>query len=476
MSAVTTFNAAPTQAGGRMVASYMVPGLYVEDHEIAVPLDWRGVDINDPAQVLAARDSRSLTLFYRVVTAAQNRHRDVPTLVFLQGGPGGKSPRPESVDSVAWISEAAKNFRIVLPDQRGTGRSSSVSGSVIERVGAVGFHGLSGAQAQADYLQRFFADSIVRDFEWVRRADFGARKWVTLGQSYGGFLTLTYLSLFPEALVASFTTGGIPAVPAQAEELYRHTYEKLQLKINTFYERYPQDKEILARIAARVARGDVKLPNGDILSVKRLQSLGSSFGMKPSFEQLHWLLDDAFDADGNLSTQFLQGVFARTTSYGDELYWTLQEGIYQDGSDSGRCEPTNWAAQRVLNEHADLYAPQHDPLMFTGEMALPWMFEEDSALKPFAQAEQLLQASTNWGKIYDENQLAHNEVPLTSAVYFEDMYVPQELSLRTLSHIPNSQAWVTNSYQHDGVRETSSVFAHLLELASARGALEELGM
>ena len=444
--------------------NYYVPGLHVEDHDITVPLDWRGIDPYNAKAVEERCDQACLTLFYRVVCDPTKVHEDLPLLIFLQGGPGGKSPRPLNPTSDGWIAEAIKHFRVVLPDQRGTGRSSQISGAVISRIGD--------ARRQCDYLKHFLADSIIRDFEYLRLTAFAGRPWVSEGQSYGGFLTLTYLSFFPEALLASFTTGGIPAVPANDDELYRHTYDKCEMKNRAYFERYPQDRALLDDIADRLSVGDVKLPNGDPFSVERLQSLGQSFGMKPSFEKVHWMLDGAFDGDGNISDGFTNEVFAATTAYGDELYWTLQEGIYMDGGDSGSCAAPNWAAQREL-EARPQFSAHARPLLFTGEMNYPWRFVEDSALRPFRDAEDVFMTSTDWGKIYDLEQLEHNRVPLTSAVYYNDMYVPRELSMRTLSHIPNSHPWVTTDFEHDGVHG-DYVFRHLFELATARGDLEFL--
>lgn len=65
------------------------------------------------------------------------------------------------------IEEAIKHFRVVLPDQRGTGRSSRVDTHVIEGMDGDG-------KAGAAFLKRFLADSIVRDFEHLRRTEFGA--------------------------------------------------------------------------------------------------------------------------------------------------------------------------------------------------------------------------------------------------------------------------------------------------------------
>jgi pimeloyl-ACP methyl ester carboxylesterase len=42
-------------------------------------------------------------------------------------------------------------------------------------------------------LRHFRADSIVRDLELIREQLAAGKRWSTLGTSYGGFITLTYL-------------------------------------------------------------------------------------------------------------------------------------------------------------------------------------------------------------------------------------------------------------------------------------------
>lgn len=442
-----------------MLAEYYVPGLHVQDHAIEVPLDWQG---HVPGQGF---DGRHLSLFYREVCAPEHVHDDLPLLLFLQGGPGGASPRPLSPDSDGWIAEAIKHFRIILPDQRGTGRSSHVDGSLISAMEP---------EQGAWYLKRFLADSIVRDFEHLRRTQFAGRQWVTLGQSYGGFLTLSYLSLFPDAIAAAFTTGGIPHVPADATEVYEHTFPRMQAKSEQFYARYPQDRARVAALADRLADGGVQLPNGDPFTVERLQTLGSSFGMKPSFERVHWLLDGAFAADDGtadaaspIADDFLADVVAATASH--PLYWPLQEFIYADGELE---RPIDWAAQRVRDTMPQ-FSVDARPLLFTGEAAFPWMFEQEHALQPFRGAVELMMSDTHFGKIYDAGQLARNEVPLQAAVYVDDMYVDSTLSLDTLAHVGNSHYWATNEFEHDGVHG-GKVFAHLYREALDRGDLAAL--
>ena len=474
------------------LASYYLPGLYVEDHSIDVPLDWRGLEpmllaMGDtmrrgafPAPIPGAPES--IKLFYRVLCAPENVGRELPLLVFLQGGPGGAGPRVTSPTSDGWIEEAVKHFRVVLPDQRGTGRSSRVDRHVIERIGeaaqAAGTDPDAAARAQADYLKRFLAASIVRDFEYLRLVAFEGARWVTLGQSYGGFLTLTYLSFYGASVAASFTCGGIPHVPASATEVYAHTFPRMVAKTEEFYRRYPGDAECVAALADRLSAGDVTLPDGSPFTVKRLQLMGSRFGMKPAFEQMHNMLDTAFaGGDGSvpsdpmsatLSDGFLQAALNLTSTADNPLYWTLQEFIYSDGT----CAPINWAAEHEYAAHPE-FDTEVRPLMFTGEAMFPWMFDEMPELRAFVPAMNLLMEDTDFDRIYDPARLAANEVPLQAAVYFDDLYVDSGLQLDTLSHVGNTHAWVTNEFEHDGLHG-SKVFKHLYEEALCRGDLEGL--
>ena len=441
------------------LAQYYVPGRYIEDHAIDVPLDWRG---DTPGKTVSGETIR---LFYRVVCEAGHEQEDLPLLLFLQGGPGGAGPRPMGHDGGdAWLAEALKHFRVVLPDQRGTGRSSRIDSHAMRRI--------EGAPAQAEYLKRFLADSIIRDFEHLRLTAFGGRKWVTLGQSYGGFLTLSYLSLFPQGLAACFTNGGIPHVPADPDDVYAHTFPRMESKTMQYYARYPQDRERVAAVADRVAQGGVALPNGDPLTVERIQTLGGGFGMKPSFEQIHWLFDEAFvDGDGSadssspLSDEFLTHVMDTTASR--PLYWPLQEFIYADGELE---HPVNWAAQRAYDTRPQ-FSVSARPLLFTGEAIFPWMFRQEQALHPFAAAMDILMQDTHFGKIYDADQLARNEVPLQATVYVDDMYVDSTLQLDTLSRVGNSHYWATNEYEHDGLRTDPRVFTREYREALGRGDL-----
>lgn len=476
-----------------LLARYHLPGLYCEDHSIEVPLDWRGREVgsSELARASAAQAphpafaNETIRLFYRTLCLPENAERDLPLLVFLQGGPGGAGPRILDASTDGWIAEAVKHFRVVLPDQRGTGRSSRVDGHTMRRVAAAAAAlGEDPARLQADYLKRFLADSIVRDFEYLRTVELHAGPWVTLGQSYGGFLTLTYLSTFPEGVAASFTCGGIPHVPASASEVYEHTFPRMMAKTCGWYERYPEDERRCSLIADRLAAGGVTLPDGSPLSVRRFQLVGGGLGMKPAPERLHNLLDLAFaDGDGSvdaalaaaggsptqveLSDGFLHQALEMTATPSNPLYWTLQEFIYADGE---MASPIRWAAAHEAERHPE-FSESSRPLMLFGEAMFPWMFEEDPALVPFGPAMDVLMEDTSFGRLYDEGQLAANEVPLQAAVYFDDAYVDSGMQLDTLSHVANSHAWVTNEYEHDGLHGPD-VFRHLFAEARDRGDLD----
>ena len=427
-----------------LLATHRIPGLVLRDHSFTLPLDH------------SAPDGEQIEVFAREAVAPRHEHANLPWLCFFQGGPGGKSPRPTGAEG--WIMRAADEFRVLLLDQRGTGRSTPATRQTILKRGD--------AAAQADYLRHFRADAIVRDAEAIRQALAGpGSRWSILGQSYGGFCALTYLSLAPNGLREALITGGIPPVFATADEVYRHTYPLIRAKNELYFARYPADQERLHAIAAHLDTHDVRLPNGDPLTVRTLQTVGQPFGMSDGFEAVHWLLDEAFakSADGPvLSDTFLKGVFDQTSFAVGPLYAVLHEAIYAEGT------ATNWAAERVRAEFPEFAYDPGRPFRFTGEMIYPWMFDDDSALRPLQPAAELLAQRADWPRLYDPEQLRRNEVPVAAAVYYNDMYVARALSEQTAAQLGSCRLWVTSEYEHNGLRADGAVIFGRL-LAMARG-------
>ena len=417
-------------------------GLVARDHFVDVPLDH------------ARPDGETLQVYARELRAAEKVDDDLPWLLFLQGGPGGQSPRP--LERTGWLAEAVKDYRVLLLDQRGTGRSSPVTDRTPAR--------FADAAALAEYLGYFRADAIVRDAELLRAHVADGAKWTTLGQSYGGFITFCYLSLAPEGLAKCLITGGIPGITATAEDVYRHTWPRVIAKNREWRRRYPEDQAVLNRIrdaiVARPADDPIRLPNGDPLTVRRLQSFGHGFGMSTGYADVHYWLEEAFEGD-EVANAFLAEFERRTGHLDQPLYAILQEVIYCSGTAS------NWAAERIRAGVPEVATDAPD-LMFTGEMKESWIFRDEAAMVAFAEAMELLNARSDWPALYDLDVLARNQVPVAAAVYFDDLYVDSTLSLQTAARVPNVRAWVTNEYEHNGLRADDRVFRHLHDLATGR--------
>lgn len=426
-----------------IVSEHTIPGMHIRDHRVAVPLDW-----SNPS-------GATIDVFAREVVDPARKNEALPLLCFLQGGPGGKSPRPTR-GGPSWLLEALKTYRVILPDQRGTGRSTAVDTATISRFDD---------EAGADYLACFRADSIVNDLEHLRKTVFGGQRWQTLGQSYGGFITLTYLSHAPEGLSACYIAGGIPGLHPNAEQVYHHTYPRVRAKNASYYKRYPGDAALTARLADFIEGNDVRLPDGDRLTVRRLQSVGLDFGMAHGFENIHWLVDEAF-ADTNedrLSDQFLASVMDLTSYHGNPLFAAIHEAIYGHGEGA-----TAWAAQRLQADYPEFDAAAR-PLLFTGEMIYPWMFEEIASLRPFRGAAEALARRVLDNRLYNPDRLAQNEVPVAAAIYHDDMYVDAGLSLQTAHAVGNLDFWITNEFEHDGIRQSGAVFERLTAMVAQKG-------
>ncbi|MDI2126569.1 alpha/beta fold hydrolase [Yinghuangia seranimata] len=419
----------------------MNPAYATTDHTFTVPLDH------------AAPDGQTIEVFAREVVDPARVGEELPWLAFLQGGPGGKSPRP-SVGTPGWLAEALKTHRVLLLDQRGTGRSTPVTAREAAR---------TDPKELADRLAHHRADAIVADAELIRRQLCGDTPWETLGQSYGGFITLTYLSQAPEGLRACYVTGGLPGLTATADEVYARTYPRVRDRVREFYERYPEDIARVRKIADLLTANDVRLPDGDRLTARRFRSLGLVLGMGDGFERTHWWLDEALTSDGELSDTFLYQVMAQTGLIDNPLFAVVHEAVYGQGAGA-----TAWSAQRLLADHPE-FADDADPLLFTGEMIYPWMFEEIAGLRPFAEAAEILAARTDWAPLYDPARLAANTVPLAAVVYHGDMYVDAELSLETARGIGASKVWVTNEWEHDGGHASGGrILARLRAMAAGR--------
>jgi hypothetical protein len=106
--------------------------------------------------------------------------------------------------------------------------------------------------------------------------------------------------------------------------------------------------------------------------------------------------------------------------------------------------------------------------MFTGEHVFPWMFEDYAALRPLREAADLL-ATLEWPKLYDASRLGTCTVRAAAAVYADDMYVERSFSEETAELVPSLRIWLTNEYEHNGLRaDGSRILDRLIKLARDR--------
>jgi pimeloyl-ACP methyl ester carboxylesterase len=399
----------------------LIPGLVLIDHELEVPLDH-----SDPG-------GEKITVFAREV--AEPEGRDKPFLVFFQGGPGFEAFRPTgNPRGPGFLDRALKDFRWLLLDQRGTGRSTPVDGS-----------------ESAEHLKHFRADSIVRDAELLREA-LGVERWSILGQSFGGFCVFAYLSIAPGGLREALVTGGTPPLGRPVDDVYSATWARMAERNRRYYTRFPEDRARMLDIVARLEASDVRLPGGDRLTARRMRTHGNKLGMSDGPEALHYILELPFGSPAFLHDGGDELGIAR-----NPIYAILHESCYADGS------ITDWSAERTRPAEFD----EH-PEWFTGEHILPWVFDDYGALQRSRETAHEL-AAVDWPRLYDEAVLRANTVPVAAAIYTEDLYVERAFSEETAALVRGMRAWVTSEYDHNGLRaDGERILDRLLDLARGR--------
>jgi pimeloyl-ACP methyl ester carboxylesterase len=412
------------------LSTHTVNDFLVIEHSWDIPVDH-------------AEPHETIAVFAREVVRRDRESAGVPWLVFLQGGPGFEATRPAG--SFGWVARAAQDYRVLLVDQRGTGRSSAVDAEGLVRRGS--------AEAQAVYLRHFRADAIVRDCEFIRR-ELGIEQWSVLGQSFGGFCLLHYLSAYPESLREGYFTGGVPPIDRTPDEIYRTTYGRTLDRNTAYYERYPQDLDRVRTIMQRLGSEKVYLPSGDVLTPNRYRTLGHLLGMSTGAEEIHYLVERGLDYWA------LRGIENAQKWDTNPIYHVLHESSYANG------HRTQWSAHRLRAEF-----PQFDsdelPYL-TCEHVYPWQLDEWQRLQPLKAVAELL-AEEPWPVLYDTERLSGNTVPCAAAVYAYDPYVDCAYSEETAATVPGINLWITPDHDHDALRVVgASILDQLFEMTKTR--------
>lgn len=404
--------------------------LTVQDHTITVPLVW-----DQPA------DARTIEVTASVISREDGER--LPYLVYLQGGPGHEAPVAfHAPTGPMWLDAALRHYRVVMLDQRGTGRSTPVGDGDLAR----------GTDALVEHLTHLRADSIVRDCEAMRE-HLGGSEWNVLGQSFGGFTTVAYLSTHAASLDTVYFTGGLTAVGRHPDEVYSLTYDKMRAASLAYYRRFPEHRDRMRRLADLAAAGRVELPTGEVVSVSRLRSLGMLLGTNDGWQTLWSVLQQ--DAGTNAFRHDLAA--ALPFSARNPLYYVIHESSFADG------HATDWSAERVEPEDfAD------DPTLLTGEHVRREWLDTVPGLRPWREV-ALRTAEVEWPRLYDAKALQASGARGAAAVYVGDVYVPLEFSLETAALLPEVRTFVTSEFEHNGLR-AGDVLERLIDLAHDRRA------
>lgn len=429
----------------------LYPSVIAKNHHFQVPLNYQAAP-NDESSA-----SEQIEVFARELVTKENEAKDLPFLVYFQGGPGFGSPRPTGHGG--WIKRALQEFRVLLLDQRGTGLSTCITTQTLNQ---------DTPEAQAEYMTHFRADSIVQDAEFIRKeliGDAQDSKWSILGQSFGGFCCLNYLSSFPESLEEVFITGGIPSLSRHADDVYRSTYKTVKQKNELFFAQFPQAQNICKDVAAHLESHDIRLVNGQRITVEQFQQIGLELGGTGGAQAILYLLEQAFitiNGQKVLSDNFLNSFYKSISFHNNPIFAILHEAIYCQHSAS------NWSAQRILESDYPEFnydSAKEKEFLFTGEMIYPWMFDQFESLKPMKEAAEILATKSDWPMLYDVEKLANNTVPVGAAVYYNDMYVDIAYSMETIEQVANIHPWISNEYEHNGLRmDGDKVLSKLIDL------------
>ncbi len=390
------------------------------DHRLTVPLDY-----SEPT-------GPTIEAFAREVVAEGGTNR--PVLIFLQGGPGHESPRPTvRPANPAWLGRALQDYRVLLLDQRGTGLSTPFGSNTMAGLG-------SSPEEIARYLTNFRADAIVQDAERFRE-HLGLDSVSLLGQSFGGFTSLHYLSVAAGSLDEVYFTGGLPPIGRHCDEVYAATYQTQRSKNAEFYNRFPHARDQMQRAVNLCDAGELVFPTGEPMTARLIRTVGSHLGFTGGDDLLAFLLE----RDPH-SPAFAADVWSLLPFKGrNPLYAVIHESSYADGCVTG------WSSERLMPED---FAT--DPTLFTSEHIFPWHFDDDAGLAPYREVASLL-AQHPWPRLYDSDVLAATQVPCAAAVFTTDPFVDLEFSRETAAVLPNLAVWETAEHDHNALRADGGI-------------------
>ena len=397
-------------------------GYIIRHHSIKVPLDYQHPN------------GKKISVYGKEILLDNLKNNEV--LVFLQGGPGYESER--DYKNQGWLQYALQYYRVFLVDSRGTGNSTAID--VMEQKKNKQF---------LQYLTYFRADSIVCDCEEFRKRIFKGKAWYLLGQSYGGFTAISYLSHYPRALKGVMIAGGLPPPPYYAaKQIYQKLLNHTEMINKLFYQNYatPKLKDDIIRICNILHKAPYPMPDGGFFSVRRFLNIGFLFGGENGFYELEKLLDSPFtDATRSLlSWRFVKSACDLLSYQEHPIYALLHESIYCHNAKS------NWASEQIMQSIGHFDGETKTPY-FHAENIRKNVYADYALLQPYKKVADKI-AQKTWGALYNIDQLKKNNIPVVAVVYKKDFFVNYDLSLETANFITNCHAWRNQKDVHGALR------------------------
>ncbi|KAK3400707.1 hypothetical protein B0T20DRAFT_505079 [Sordaria brevicollis] len=180
-----------------------------------------------------------------------------PFILYLCGGPGDGNPSERVPELNKFCLD--RGYQVLYVHYRGTGRSPLFSDSPLSTNHKDKVLKMSD-QDKANYLAKFRQDNIVRDLEAIRlclEKKLATKiKWTLIGQSFGGWISTTYLSFLPSSLEAVYISAGIPPLGKTPRKVYEKTYNRIVRRNEDYFTEYFPDDEPYVRIIVKHLRDE----------------------------------------------------------------------------------------------------------------------------------------------------------------------------------------------------------------------------
>ena len=398
-----------------MPITHRSPGLVLTEHECR-----RAARPRTPGR-------RAITVFAREVADADGRDRPFLRLPAgrprLRGAPADAAPEPPGLAGprAAGLPGADARPARHRPVHAGRRRSPGMT-----------------PQQQADYLTHFRADSIVRDAELIRR-ELGVERWSVLGQSFGGFCVDDATSRSPPKACArrcspaACRRSGARPTTCTARRTARDRAEPPLLR--ALPRRPRRARELHGGSTPRTSA----LPSGDRLTPRRFRQLGDC---------------SAWATAPRSCTTCSSCRPARRRSCTTSRRRSPSRATRSTRSCTSRATPTacatRWSAQRAAARRV-----RRGPSSSPASTSSRGCSRTTARCAPLREAAELL-AEHEWPRLYDAERARAATRCRSRRRSTPRTCTSSARSPSRRRPDPGPAAWITNEFEHNGLRATAS--------------------